>query len=72
MASAPLSPSMEYRRLGRTGLKVSVLSFGSWATFGKNEATGAAGVDVEKAAALMAQAREAGVNFCAYGKGGEG
>ena len=25
---------MEYRRLGRTGLKVSVLSFGSWVTFG--------------------------------------
>ena len=25
---------MEYRRLGHTGLKVSVLSFGSWVTFG--------------------------------------
>lgn len=25
---------MEYRRLGKTGLKVSVLSFGSWVTFG--------------------------------------
>ncbi len=25
---------MEYRRLGRAGLKVSVLSFGSWVTFG--------------------------------------
>ena len=25
---------MEYRRLGRSGLKVSVLSFGSWVTFG--------------------------------------
>ena len=24
---------MEYRRLGRAGLKVSVLSFGSWVTF---------------------------------------
>ena len=24
---------MEYRRLGPTGLKVSVLSFGSWVTF---------------------------------------
>ena len=24
---------MEYRRLGRTGIKVSVLSFGSWVTF---------------------------------------
>ena len=25
---------MEYRRLGRTGLQVSVLSFGSWVSFG--------------------------------------
>jgi len=25
---------MEYRRLGRAGLKLSALSFGSWATFG--------------------------------------
>ena len=25
---------MEYRRLGRSGIKVSVLSFGSWVTFG--------------------------------------
>jgi aryl-alcohol dehydrogenase-like predicted oxidoreductase len=25
---------MEYRRLGRSGLKVSVLSLGSWVTFG--------------------------------------
>ena len=25
---------MEYRRLGRSGLQVSVLSFGSWVTFG--------------------------------------
>lgn len=27
------NPNMEYRRLGRSGLKVSVLSFGSWVTF---------------------------------------
>ena len=26
---------MTYRRLGRSGLKVSVLSFGSWVTFGE-------------------------------------
>jgi aryl-alcohol dehydrogenase-like predicted oxidoreductase len=25
---------MEYRRLGNTGLKLSVLSLGSWVTFG--------------------------------------
>ncbi len=47
---------MEYRRLGKSGLKVSVLSFGSWVTF-KNQA------DVEVAAEMMAVAYEAGVNF---------
>ena len=26
---------MQYRRLGRVGLKVSELSFGSWVTYGK-------------------------------------
>ena len=26
---------MEYRRLGKSGLQVSALSFGSWLTFGK-------------------------------------
>ena len=31
---------MEYRRLGRSGLKVSVLSFGSWVTFGTQVDTG--------------------------------
>ena len=25
---------MEYRNLGRSGLKISALSFGSWVTFG--------------------------------------
>ena len=25
---------MQYRRLGNSGLKLSVLSFGSWVTFG--------------------------------------
>jgi voltage-dependent potassium channel beta subunit len=28
-----MASSMEYRRLGRSGIKVSVLSFGSWVTF---------------------------------------
>jgi aryl-alcohol dehydrogenase-like predicted oxidoreductase len=27
-------PDMPLRHLGRSGLKVSVLSFGSWVTFG--------------------------------------
>ena len=47
---------MEYRRLGRSGIKVSVLSFGSWVTF-KNQ------VDVDLAVDCMRVAREHGVNF---------
>lgn len=47
---------MEYRRLGRSGLKVSVLSFGSWVTFGPQ-------VDTSLAEQQLAFAREHGVNF---------
>jgi voltage-dependent potassium channel beta subunit len=47
---------MEYRRLGRSGLKVSVLSLGSWVTFGTQ-------VDTGLAKDCMSAAREAGVNF---------
>ena len=47
---------MEYRRLGRSGLKVSVLSFGSWVTFGPQ-------LDSGLAADCMAAAWDAGVNF---------
>jgi voltage-dependent potassium channel beta subunit len=47
---------MEYRRLGRSGLKLSALSFGSWVTFG-------AQVDEGGATELMKLAYEAGVNF---------
>ena len=47
---------MIYRRLGRSGLKVSVLSFGSWVSFGPQ-------LDVEKGAACMEAAYEAGINF---------
>ncbi len=47
---------MEYRRLGRCGLKVSVLSLGSWVTFGPQ-------LDVGPAADCIAAAGEAGVNF---------
>lgn len=60
---------MEYRRLGRSGLKVSVLSFGSWVTFAnKNQLETA-----QQAAECLAAAKEAGVNFYdnaeAYGAG---
>ncbi len=47
---------MDYRRLGRSGLKVSALSFGSWVTYGNQ-------VDVRAARELMAAAWDAGVNF---------
>ncbi|MFO7583479.1 MAG: aldo/keto reductase [Anaerolineales bacterium] len=47
---------MEYRRLGRSGIKVSVLSLGSWITF-SNQA------DVDAAAEMMTAAYDAGVNF---------
>jgi len=47
---------MEYRYLGKSGLKVSTLSFGSWVTFGTQ-------VDIDKAVELMTLAYDAGVNF---------
>ncbi|MGH9020151.1 MAG: potassium channel beta subunit family protein [Acidimicrobiales bacterium] len=50
---------MEYRRLGRSGLKVSVLSFGSWVTFGNQDQIETAA----QAAACLSAAKDAGVNF---------
>lgn len=51
-----MTQQMAYRRLGRSGLKVSVLSFGSWVTF-KSQ------LDVDRAIDCMAAAYDAGVNF---------
>ena len=47
---------MNYRRLGRSGLKLSELSFGSWVTYGNQ-------VDTRAARELMAAAYDSGVNF---------
>jgi voltage-dependent potassium channel beta subunit len=47
---------MEYRRLGRSGLQVSVLSFGSWVSFG-------AQLGIPEAVACLDAARKAGCNF---------
>ncbi|HWE57448.1 MAG TPA: aldo/keto reductase [Acidimicrobiales bacterium] len=47
---------MPYRNLGRSGLQVSVLSFGSWVTFGPQLAG-------RGAAECLEAARQAGVNF---------
>ncbi len=47
---------MQYRRLGKSGLQVSVLSFGSWLTFGKQ-------IGDDRAEELMVKAYDHGVNF---------
>ncbi len=47
---------MEYRHLGRSGVRVSELALGSWVTF-KNQ------VNLDTAVEMMSAAREAGVNF---------
>lgn len=47
---------MEYRRLGKSGLQVSALSFGSWLTFGKQ-------IGGNTAEQLMTIAYDNGVNF---------
>ncbi len=47
---------MEYRRLGDAGVRVSVLSFGSWVTFSNQ-------MDLDASMECMSAARDAGVNF---------
>lgn len=47
---------MEYRRMGKTGLKLSVLSYGSWVTFSKQ-------VDDSASDRLMGLAYDNGINF---------
>jgi voltage-dependent potassium channel beta subunit len=47
---------MQYRHLGRSGLKVSALSFGSWVTFGQQ-------IGTELAVNCLSVAREGGINF---------
>jgi len=47
---------MEFRRLGRSGLQVSVLSFGSWVSFGDQ-------LGVDTAMECIDAAHDAGVNF---------
>ena len=47
---------MEYRRLGKSGLQVSALSFGAWVTFAQQ-------ISPETAGELMTTAFDGGVNF---------
>lgn len=47
---------MEYRRMGRSGLKLSAISLGAWVTFGNQ-------IDDETARRILLRAYELGVNF---------
>lgn len=47
---------MEYRRMGKTGLQLSVLSYGSWVTFSKQ-------IDDAASDGLMSIAYDNGINF---------
>lgn len=47
---------MEYRRLGKSGLQVSALSFGSWISFNKQ-------IDDKVAESIMSYAYDQGINF---------
>ncbi|MBZ0291390.1 MAG: aldo/keto reductase [Anaerolineae bacterium] len=47
---------MEFRRLGKSGLQVSALSFGAWVTFGQQ-------LNVDEALAIMTAAYDRGCNF---------
>ena len=47
---------MEYRQLGKSGLKLSLFSFGSWVTFANQ-------VDKNLAVRLMSYAYDSGINF---------
>src|SRR5690606_24870654 len=47
---------MEYRRLGKSGIKVSEVSLGTWLTYGK-------AVEVEAAKACIKTAFDNGINF---------
>ena len=47
---------MEYRRLGKSGLRVSEFSFGAWVTFAKQ-------VGEDDAASIMGAAYDRGLNF---------
>src|SRR5689334_19806998 len=49
-------PLMNYRNLGRTGLKVSEISLGSWTTYGGS-------VDESDAVAIIRRGFELGINL---------
>src|SRR5436305_14823142 len=61
------SGAMQYRELGKTGIKVSAVGFGAWAIGGPSEASGAplgwGRTTDEDALAAMRRARDLGVTF---------
>src|SRR5690349_192326 len=55
--------AMEYRQLGRSGLRVSVMTLGTMTFGGQGQFAKVGSTDVEGAGRLIDQAREAGVNL---------
>ena len=47
---------MEYRKVGKWGIKISELSLGSWLTFGKQ-------LDLDAATEVVKKAFNSGINF---------
>jgi voltage-dependent potassium channel beta subunit len=56
MTAQTAGDAMDYRRLGKSGLKVSEFSFGAWVTFGKQYGE-------DGATSIMATAYDNGINF---------
>src|SRR6266567_306612 len=58
---------MQYRELGRTGIKVSAIGFGAWAIGGASEASGAplgwGRTSDDESLAAIRRARDLGVNI---------
>src|SRR5690606_5681473 len=50
------TPTMQYRRMGHTGLQLSALSFGAWVTFGT-------AIGRSEARELSSVAHDHGINF---------
>src|SRR5439155_9422622 len=61
------SAAMQYRELGKTGIKVSAIGFGAWAIGGPSEASGAplgwGRTTDEESLAAIRRARDLGVTF---------
>src|SRR5437588_9876308 len=68
---------MQYRNLGKTGIKVSAIGFGAWAIGGPSEASGTplgwGRTSDDESLAAIRRARDLGVNFFdtadSYGSG---